>query len=254
MVEPVSPQPSFDRLSVTFAGEDNNAKSPSKPQDTRFHVEPIPEQDVNENELPENEEDDDEYSASVSAIMSRSASVRKSGRKRRPSSPFSPDADQNGGIRRRSSVFTTSSAESPVSNVEENTAQEMIFHKMKIHKEVLSQIKYQPWPMRKKIRLVQTAKAYIRRHEGALQERLAQKKSTKDILEHFNIILINQWHKAKRELANLSNTMIPWEKRIKEIESHFGSVVASYFTFLRWLFWVNLVSAFALVIFVAVPE
>ncbi|BES98283.1 TMC domain [Nesidiocoris tenuis] len=270
--EPVSPQPSIDRLSVTFASEtpacEISGKSPQKGQQqqeanekVRFQAEPIPEQDFDGKELPENEDDDDEYSASVSAIMSRTASTRRSGRRksasgalgRRPSSPFSPDVDSEG-LRRRSSIFTTSSAESGLSTAEENTAQEMIFHKMKIHKEVLSQIKYQPWPMRKKIRLVQTAKAYIKRHEGALQERLAQKKSTKDIVEHVNIILIKQWHKLKRELTNLSNNMIPWEKRIKQIESHFGSVVASYFTFLRWLFWVNLVSAMALVLLVAIPE
>lgn len=63
-----------------------------------------------------------------------------------------------------------------------------------------------------------------------------------------------KWQHTKRELANLAQWLIPWELRIKEIESHFGSVVASYFTFLRWLFWVNIVIAVVLIVFLAVPE
>lgn len=58
----------------------------------------------------------------------------------------------------------------------------------------------------------------------------------------------------KRELYNFLALLIPWEIRIKEIESRFGSVVASYFIFLRWLFWVNLVIASVFALFVIVPE
>lgn len=58
----------------------------------------------------------------------------------------------------------------------------------------------------------------------------------------------------KREIYNFCALLIPWEIRIKEIESRFGSVVASYFIFLRWLFWVNIVIANIFLLFVIVPE
>lgn len=48
--------------------------------------------------------------------------------------------------------------------------------------------------------------------------------------------------------------MVPWELRIKEIESLFGSAVASYFTFLRWVFSINLVLAIGYAVFVVIPE
>ncbi|XP_054276492.1 transmembrane channel-like protein [Macrosteles quadrilineatus] len=211
---------------------------------------------------PSDAEEDEDYSQSVSAIFQRKASTRHSRKRRRSSSPkFVTDVEdgQNSGKvrnRRRSSVFTTSSGEVNCSTAisVEDAVQEQILQNIKLHKEVLSSVKQQPWNMRRKLRLVRQAKAYIRRHEGELQERLAQSRSTRDILARFNIVIIRHWQHTKRELANLLNTLIPWEIRIKEIESHFGSVVASYFTFLRWLFWVNLVTAVILIVFVAVPE
>ncbi|CAG9838897.1 unnamed protein product [Diabrotica balteata] len=139
-------------------------------------------------------------------------------------------------------------------NIAAEATQEEIFENIKLHKEVLSNVRMQPWNMRKKLKLVIQAKAYIKKHEGVLQERLAQSRSTKDWLARWRILLIKRWHKFRREMQNFSMWFIPWELKIKEIESHFGSVVASYFTFLRWLFWVNVVVSIVLISFVTIPE
>ncbi|XP_046391532.1 transmembrane channel-like protein [Ischnura elegans] len=243
-----------------------------------------------EAEGDEDDDDEEDYSASVSAILQqrRRASTRRSRRHRstrRTSSPFSPLSPDGASLtarrdRRRSSVFTTSSgdtgyslavaeegrgaeASDPVAEGVAGTAspsaiaaatQQQIFENLRLHKEVRESVKLQPWPMRRKVRLVQKAKAYVRRHEGELQERLAHGKSTRDLLARANLLIVKHWQRLRRELVNAAAFLIPWEQRIKEIESHFGSVVASYFTFLRWLFWVNLVIATLLIAFVITPE
>ncbi|KPJ09084.1 Transmembrane channel-like protein 3 [Papilio machaon] len=250
---PSSPQPSVDRLSVTWADPGSMTSSGVN----LFH---IPSETPISNEVKfsptagEVSEDED-YSASLSAVLrQRRASVRRSrkGRSRRPSSPFLPDETRS---RRRSSIFTTSSGDTAISIDEVPlVTQEQIFENIHLHKEVLGSVKQQPLGMRRKLKIVHQAKGYIKRHEGQLQERLAQSKSTRDIYARFNILIATKWQQLKREAANTSNLLIPWELRIKEIESHFGSVVASYFTFLRWLFWVNLVIGFILLVFVITPE
>nr|CAD7452555.1 unnamed protein product [Timema tahoe] len=280
-----SPQPSVDRLSVTFAPEErcvfvdsstcDSVFSPGSPpifqevspsmekvrfsRETTVTVEVSPSMEkgrFSRETTVTDGEDDEDYSASVNAIMQRRASTRRPSKRRgrRPSSPFSPDADSGQSLgRRRSSVFTLSSGDTAIS-MDEGMTQEQIYENLRLHKEVLSSVKQQPWGMRKKLRLVHQAKAFVKKHEGELQERLAQNKTTRDILARFNLLIIKRGQYLKRELANFVTLLIPWELRIKEIESHFGSVVASYFTFLRWLFWVNLVICVLLVAFVAIPE
>ncbi|XP_031618475.1 uncharacterized protein LOC116337754 isoform X2 [Contarinia nasturtii] len=217
--------------------------------------------------------EDEDYSLSLSAVIQRRASVR--GRKkgyyspRRASSPMGHVSGVCGipagnsiavskADRRRSSVYTTSSGETVISlgdgaNNQDST-KEQIFENIRLHKEVLQSVKMQPWSMRRKLRLVRQAREYIARHEGALQERFAMSRSTKDLWARFKIVLTVKWQHFRRELVNFSTLFVPWQLRIKEIESHFGSVVASYFTFLRWLFWVNIVLAFTLSTFVILPE
>ncbi|KAF7284667.1 hypothetical protein GWI33_021851 [Rhynchophorus ferrugineus] len=245
--ETVSPEASADRLSVTFAEESLTSTN------SRMQQEQNQRSDIVSEPVDSDEED---YSVSVNAIIQRRASTKRSmKRNRRASSPFTPETPLP--ERRRSSVFTTSSGDTAIT-VDENqineVTQDEIFENIKLHKEVLSNVKMQPWNMRKKLKLVLQAKAYIKKHEGQLQERLAQSHSTKDMLARYNIVLIKKWQKWKRELTNISMWFIPWELKIKEIESHFGSVVASYFIFLRWLFWVNIVIAVVIISFVTIPE
>ncbi|XP_017088341.3 transmembrane channel-like protein [Drosophila bipectinata] len=199
-------------------------------------------------------DDEEDYSISVSAIMQRRASVRgyrgKRGSRssRRASSPMDHVLDSV--ERRRSSVYTTSSEE----GTNQESTQEQIFENIRLHKEVIQSVKLQPWPIRKKLKLVRQAKTYVARHEGALQERFAMSRSTRDLWARFKILMAARWRHWKRETASFLTVLIPWELRIKEIESHFGSGVASYFTFLRWLMWVNIMIAIPLVAFVIGPE
>lgn len=71
--------------------------------------------------------------------------------------------------------------------MDESGNQEQIFENLKLHKEVLSGVKQQPWSLRRKVKLVRQAKAYVRRHEGALQERLALSHSTRDVIARVSL-------------------------------------------------------------------
>ncbi|XP_075163206.1 transmembrane channel-like [Haematobia irritans] len=211
--------------------------------------------DNNDNDDKDEDVDDEEdYSVSVSAIMQKRASVRGYRRKsssrnsRRASSPMDHVLDNT--ERRRSSVYTTSSDE----GTNQESTQEQIFENIRLHKEVIQSVKLQPWPIRKKLKLVRQAKTYVARHEGALQERFAMSRSTRDLWARFKIVMAARWRHWKREIYSFLTVLIPWELRIKEIESHFGSGVASYFTFLRWLMYMNVMIALPLVLFVIGPE
>ncbi|XP_019618983.1 PREDICTED: transmembrane channel-like protein 3 [Branchiostoma belcheri] len=126
---------------------------------------------------------------------------------------------------------------------DEDATEEQILINIERQKEIISSIRKQPWRMKKKIRCLRMAQDYLSRYEGKLSKKRGYQEATERI-----------WRKVKRELANFASFFIPWETRIKMIESYFGSVVASYFIFLRWLFWINIVLSIVTMSFVVLPE
>ncbi|XP_022643750.1 transmembrane channel-like protein 3 [Varroa destructor] len=149
--------------------------------------------------------------------------------------------------KRRLSSYTTSSGDTAIDF--ENSEDE-VKENIRYHKNMIESIKTQPWSMAKKLRMLRTAKAYIKKHEGEL----AQSKQARDIFATYSNWFRNSLHRLKREIADLIITLTPWEMRIKRIESHFGSVVASYFIFLRWVFWLNSFISLFICCFLMVPE
>lgn len=50
-----------------------------------------------------------------------------------------------------------------------------------MHKEVIQNMRHQPWDLGRKLRVLRRAKLFVRQHEGALQQRLAQSRTAKDV-------------------------------------------------------------------------
>ncbi|XP_072925933.1 transmembrane channel-like protein 2-A [Hemitrygon akajei] len=89
--------------------------------------------------------------------------------------------------------------------------------------------------MERKLTMLKESQAFVEKYEGALGKGKGRK------FYAYKVMMMKKWIKFKRDFENFKTSCIPWEMKIKEIESHFGSSVASYFIFLRWLYGINLV-------------
>ncbi|NWR69088.1 TMC3 protein, partial [Centropus unirufus] len=125
----------------------------------------------------------------------------------------------------------------------ENHDPEQIFQNIQYQKEIMSNIRCRPWPMRQKLRVLRQAKEIVLKYEGRLTRTRGYQAAGAEL-----------WRKFIRLAYNFVVLFIPWEMRIKKIESHFGSGVASYFIFLRWLFGINIVLTIMTGAFVVLPE
>ncbi|XP_005260717.1 transmembrane channel-like protein 2 isoform X1 [Homo sapiens] len=139
-----------------------------------------------------------------------------------------------------------SSASGGESLSEEELAQ--ILEQVEEKKKLIATMRSKPWPMAKKLTELREAQEFVEKYEGALGKGKGKQ------LYAYKMLMAKKWVKFKRDFDNFKTQCIPWEMKIKDIESHFGSSVASYFIFLRWMYGVNLVLFGLIFGLVIIPE
>lgn len=58
-----------------------------------------------------------------------------------------------------------------------------------LHKEVIQNMRYQPWSLGRKLRILRKAKQFVREHEGALQLRLAESRAARDVFARAQLFI-----------------------------------------------------------------
>ncbi|KAM8960565.1 transmembrane channel-like protein 1 [Pelodytes ibericus] len=102
-------------------------------------------------------------------------------------------------------------------------------------KKLIATIRNKPWKMKQKLEVLKDAQEFVEKFEGALGKGKGKK------FYAYKVMMLKKWMKFQRDFDNFKTACIPWEMKIKEIESHFGSSVASYFIFLRWMYGINMI-------------
>ncbi|ELK04029.1 Transmembrane channel-like protein 2 [Pteropus alecto] len=123
-----------------------------------------------------------------------------------------------------------------------------ILEQVEDKKKLIATMRNKPWPMTKKLTELREAQEFVEKYEGALGKGKGKR------LYAYKMLMAKKWVKFKRDFDNFKTQCIPWEMKIKDIESHFGSSVASYFIFLRWMYGVNLVLFGLIFGLVIIPE
>ncbi|KAJ1100561.1 hypothetical protein NDU88_005643 [Pleurodeles waltl] len=95
------------------------------------------------------------------------------------------------------------------------TEEEM--EKLKEHveekKKLIATIRNKPWRMKKKLSLLRDSQAFVEKFEGALGKGKGKK------FYAYKVMMMKKWIKFKRDFDNFRTACIPWEMKIKEVES-----------------------------------
>nr|XP_046242858.1 transmembrane channel-like protein 2-B [Scatophagus argus] len=129
---------------------------------------------------------------------------------------------------------SSSSSESDEESLSEGEI-EALKEQVEEKKKLIATLRNQPWRMKRRLVVLKEAQEFVEKFEGALGKGRGRK------LYAFKVMMSKKLIKFKRDFENFKTACIPWERKIKEVESHFGSSVASYFIFLRWMYGLNLV-------------
>ncbi|XP_056448874.1 transmembrane channel-like protein 2-B isoform X2 [Gadus chalcogrammus] len=112
---------------------------------------------------------------------------------------------------------------------------ELLKEEVEEKKKLITTLRNKPWRMKRRLQQLKEAQAFVEKFEGALGKGKGRK------LYAYKVMMAKKLIKFKRDFENFKTACIPWERKIKDVESHFGSSVASYFIFLRWMYGLNLV-------------
>uniref|UniRef100_A0A8C3UKN2 Transmembrane channel-like protein n=1 Tax=Catharus ustulatus TaxID=91951 RepID=A0A8C3UKN2_CATUS len=123
------------------------------------------------------------------------------------------------------------SEEEPITEEELAKLKEEVEEKKKL----IATLRNKPWKMKKKLSVLKEAQLFVEKFEGALGKGKGKQ------FYAYKVMMMKKWMKFQRDFENFKTACIPWEMKIKEIESHFGSSVASYFIFLRWMYGINMI-------------
>ncbi|XP_076855152.1 transmembrane channel-like protein 2-B [Brachyhypopomus gauderio] len=140
-----------------------------------------------------------------------------------------------------------SSSDSDSESLSEGELAELL-EEVEEKKKLIGTLRSKPWHMKKRLRSFKQAQEFIEAFETVM----GNVKGTS--IYTFKAMMNKKLNKLQQEFENLKKMFTPWQGKIKKIESHFGSTVASYFIFLRWLFLTNLIPLGLVVGLIIIPE
>ncbi|XP_069816404.1 transmembrane channel-like protein 2 isoform X3 [Dendropsophus ebraccatus] len=227
--------------------DSSNEESPARNRKTRNRARSRRNDDDDDDE---DEEDEESGASKKTGYRNRG---RANGNKRTKDDKSDEKKGKKGELQKedQKKKCGSDSQSSASSDDEESfTEEEMVklMEQVEEKKKLIATIRNKPWRMKKKLTILRDAQKFVEKFEGALGKGKGKK------FYAYKVMMLKKWIKFKRDFENFKTACIPWEMKIKEVESHFGSSVASYFIFLRWMYGVNLVLFGLIFGLVVIPE